>query len=147
MLVGMRRRSLNHSVYQHQYHLVWGTKYRRKYIKSYVKEELVTILFGLTKKYPNLYISALNTNLDHVHLQIEIPPDISVSRVVQRFKWHTSIRLKKKFKFIRQIYLEGSIWSMGYFSSTVGLNEIQVKQYIQYQSKRDRSKQIRFAFS
>ena len=143
----MRTRSLSHSVYQHQYHLVWGTRYRRKYLKDFVKEEFLTILFQQTKKYPTLFIHAVNANLDHIHLQIEIPPDISVSRVVQRLKWVTSVGLKKKFKFLQKIYLERGIWSVGYFSSTVGLNETQIKQYIAHQGKLDRSKQFRFSFS
>jgi len=78
---------------------------------------------------------------------MEIPPNISVSSVVQKIKAHTSPRLKKKFKFIREIYLEESVWSVGYFSSTIGLNEEQIRQYIQYQGRRDYSRQIRFVFS
>lgn len=143
----MRKRSLNHCAYQHQYHLVWGTKYRRKYIKPYVKEELLLELHQLIKKYPTLYLYAVNTGSDHIHLQIEISPDISVARVVQRIKTYTSFRLKKKFKFIRKIYLDSGIWSVGYFSSTVGLNETQIKQYIHQQGKQERPKQFRFSFS
>ena len=75
----MRTRSLNHSVYQHQYHIVWGTKYRRKFLKPYVLRELKKILYATTKKYPTLWIESLNTDEDHVHLQIEIPPNITVA--------------------------------------------------------------------
>ena len=133
----MRIRSLNHSTYQHQYHLVWGTKYRRKYLKDYVKSELLSCLFGIVKKYPTLHIETINIDQDHIHLQIEISPDIRVSEVVQRLKATSSLYLKKKFKFIREMYLEGNIWSVGYFSSTIGLNEQQVKKYIERQGRRD----------
>ena len=119
----MRIRSLNHSQYQIVYHIIWGTKYRRKYLKEYVKQELRKYLYRATKKYPTLYILSFNTNDDHVHLQIEIPPDLSVSAVVQRLKSESSQHLRKQFKFIRDIYLDGGIWSVGYFVSTVGLNE------------------------
>jgi len=133
----MRIRSLNHSTYQHQYHLVWGTKYRWKYLKPYVKEELLACLFSVVKKYPTLHLEAVNVDEDHVHLQIEISPDVPVSEVVQRIKAGSSIHLKKKFKFIREMYIEGNIWSVGYFSSTIGLNEQQVKLYIQRQGRKD----------
>ena len=119
----MRIRSLNHSQYQIVYHIIWGTKYRRKYLKEYVKQELRKYLYRATKKYPTLYILSFNTNDDHVHLQIEIPPDLSVAAVVQRLKSESSQHLRKQFKFIRDIYLDGGIWSVGYFVSTVGLNE------------------------
>ena len=145
--VCMRTRSLQHCVYRHQYHIVWGTKYRRKFLTPAVREEFLTLLFTLVKKYPTLFIHAVNARPDHVHLQIEIPPDISVARAVQRFKGHTSRRLKQKYSFIRRIYLDSGIWSVGYFSSTLGLNEQQVKLYIAHQGRLDRSRQIRFGFS
>ena len=143
----MRMRSLNHSRYQIEYHIVWGTRYRRRYIKEYTKQELRKYLFAATKKYPTLYIHSFNTNEDHVHLQIEIPPNLSIAAVVQRLKSESSQHLKKRFKFIRDMYLDGSIWSVGYFVSTVGLNEEMIKKYIVSQSRRDKGTTMRFAFS
>ncbi len=133
----MRTRKLNHSVYQHQFHIVWGTKFRRKFIKEYVKEEIEKVFYGLVKKYPTLYFHTINTDRDHIHIQVEIDPDTSISTLVKRLKWYTSIKLKKRFPFINKMYLGGSIWSVGYFSSTVGLNEEQIKKYIQYQGQLD----------
>ena len=138
----MRIRNLCHSCYQHQYHLVWGTKYRRKYLKEYVKLELVKNLKETIKNYPTLKIVEINTDQDHLHLQIEIPPDQTVAAVVRILKSKSSFALKKKFKFIREMYLDGSIWSVGYFSSTIGLNEKQITDYIEWQGKRDLPKTI-----
>jgi putative transposase len=145
--VSMRTRSLSHCVYRHQYHIVWGTKYRRKFLKPYVKEEFLLVLFALVKKYPTLHIFAVNTGRDHIHLQIEIAPDTAVSRVVQRIKAHTTFKLKKKFPFIRKMYLENSIWSVGYFSSTLGLNEEQIKHYISNQDQQERPHTYHFVSS
>ena len=133
----MRIRALNHSTYQHQYHIVWGTKYRRKFLKDYVKPELLALFNKAMKKYPTLHIVAINTDNDHIHFQMEIAPDTSVATAVQRLKTMTSIHLKKKFKFIREMYLGGSIWSVGYFSSTIGLNEAQIQKYINQQGQKD----------
>ncbi|MEI6420092.1 MAG: IS200/IS605 family transposase [bacterium] len=142
----MRIRSLNHSQYQIVYHIIWGTKYRRKYLKEYVKQELRKYLYRATKKYPTLYILSFNTNDDHVHLQIEIPPDLSVAAVVQRLKSESSQHLRKQFKFIRDIYLDGGIWSVGYFVSTVGLNEEMIKRYIANQGRLDKGTTKRLGF-
>jgi putative transposase len=142
----MRIRSLNHSQYQIVYHIIWGTKYRRKYLKEYVKQELRKYLYRATKKYPTLYILSFNTNDDHVHLQIEIPPDLSVAAVVQRLKSESSQHLRKQFKFIRDIYLDGGIWSVGYFVSTVGLNEQMIKRYIANQGRLDKGTTKRLGF-
>ena len=140
----MRIQSLNHSTYQHQYHIVWGTKYRRKILKPYVLVELKKILYATVKKYPTLWIEAVNTDEDHVHIQIEIAPNTAVSDAVGKLKSNSSKDLRKRFKFIREIYIESDgIWSVGYFSSTIGLNEAQVKRYIEWQGKKDKPQKAR----
>ena len=97
--------------------------------------------------YPTLHLETVNTGEDHVHIQIEIPPNITIAAVVQALKARASIVLKKKFKFIREMYLDGSIWSVGYFVSTIGLDEKTVKRYIEYQDKKDHGKTLRLGFS
>ena len=135
----MRIRHLNHSTYQHQYHIVWNTKYRRKILKPYVLTELKKILYATIKKYPTLWIESLNTDEDHIHLQIEISPNVAVSDAVSKLKSASSRYLRTKFKFIREIYMEkDGIWSVGYFSSMIGLNETRIKHYIEYQGKKDK---------
>jgi putative transposase len=89
----------------------------------------------------------VNVNEDHVHLQIEIPPNISVSKAIQVLKQNSSIYLKKKFRFINRMYLEDRIWGVGYFSSTVGLNEKQIRKYIEYQGQLEIPKPIDLEFS
>ncbi|MFA7254235.1 MAG: IS200/IS605 family transposase [Patescibacteria group bacterium] len=143
----MRIQTLNHSVYQHQYHIVWGTKYRRKYLKEYVKPALIESFNQTLKKYPTLFMIEMNTGDDHVHIQIEIPPNIAVSSAVQKIKQRSSIDLSRKFKFIREMYIEDSIWSVGYFSSTIGLNEEQIRKYIEHQNRRELPQQAGFEFS
>lgn len=140
----MRIRHLNHSTYQHQYHIVWGTKGRRKILQKYVLLELKRSFYATIKKYPTLWLELVNTDQDHVHLQLEVPPNITVSDAVGRLKADSSRHLRKQFKFIRQIYLEkDGIWSVGYFSSTVGLNETQIRRYIEWQGKRDQPRTLK----
>jgi putative transposase len=145
----MRIQSLNHSCYQHTYHIVWWTKYRYAWLKPYVIKELTLAFQGICKKYPTLFILTWNADKNHVHLQIEIPPNISVSDAVKQIKSRSSMHLQKKFKFIREMYLEDDgIWSVGYFSSTVWLNEEAIKHYIEFQGKKDLpSAQASFGFS
>ena len=82
-----------------------------------------------------------------MHLQIEIAPNLSVAAAVQILKSLTSAHLKKHFKFIDKMYPGGGIWSVGYFSSTIRLNEEQIKRYIEYQGKVDYPRQSGFEFS
>jgi len=134
----MQTRSLNHCAYKLQYHVVWGTKYRRKWLKPYVKAALLASLYETCKKYPTLFIHAVNTDEDHVHVQMEIPPSIAIADAVQKLKGNSSMVIRKRFKFIRELYLEkDGIWSVGYFVSSIGLNEGQIKRYIEWQGKRE----------
>jgi len=129
-----------------QYHIVWGTKYRRKILKDYVKSELIKSLYHTQKRYPTLYFHSINTNEDHIHIQIEIPPKYSIAAIVQKLKIYSNIDLKKKFKFIRELD-DGSVWSVGYFVSTIGLNEQMIKNYIRKQGEEDKGTTLSFEFS
>lgn len=140
----MRTLHLNHSTYQLQYHLVWGTKYRYKWLKDYVLSALRSSFKEIEMKYPTLKVLEFNADEDHIHLQLEIPPNIAISDAVSKLKSNSSIYLKKRFKFIREMYLEyDGIWSVGYFISSVGLNEEQVKRYIEWQNKKEKPQKSR----
>ena len=140
----MRVQSLNHSTYELQYHIVWGTRYRRKWLKDYVQVELWKSLRSTVKKYPTLHIIEMNTDQDHVHLQIEIPPNITIADAVCAIKSSSSLHLRKKFKFIDKIYLEkDGIWSVGYFVSSIGLNEERIRKYIQHQGEQEKPQTAR----
>lgn len=93
-------------------------------------------MIKVQKRYPSWYIHSLNTDLDHVHLLIEVPPKYALSMVVQELKERTSKELKERFSFIRKVYSQKeSMWAVGYFVSTVGLNEETIKKYIERQNE------------
>jgi putative transposase len=101
------------------------------------------------KKFPTLSIITWKPDKNHVHLQMEIPPNITVSDAVKQLKARSSMHLQKKFKFIREMYLDDDgIWSVGYFSSTIWMNEEIIKKYIENQWKEDYpQEQKSFGFS
>ncbi len=76
---------------------------------------------------------------------MEIPPKYSVAAIVQKLKTYSNIDLKKTFKFIRDMD-DGSIWSVGYFVSTIGLNEQMIKRYIRNQGVEDEGTNATFEF-
>ena len=134
----MRTRSLSHATYRHSYHIVWGTKYRYKWLKPYVAKELLASLEETCAKYPTLHVEAVNTDRDHVHLQLEVPPNVAVSDAVQKIKGLASLRIRRKFKFVREMYLDADgVWSVGYFSSTTGIDAETVRRYIERQGERE----------
>ena len=73
-----------------------------------------------------------------MHVSMEFPPKYAGSYVIERIKKNTSRELKKKFKFLKKVYWDnGGIWSVGYFFSTVGINEEIIRNYIEHQGQED----------
>ena len=142
----MEYRKQAHAVYYTRYHVVVSTKYRRKIFKEGVGEYLEKLVLDISKSHPDIEILEVNTDLDHVHFLISIPPKYSVSEVVGKIKANTGRKMRKKFKFLDQVYwgVKG-IWSIGYFVSTVGINESVIKKYIENQSQED-SGQVKLEF-
>jgi len=98
------------------------------------------------KKYPEIIIEKVNTDLDHMHLLASIPPKMAVSWVVNLIKSNTARLMRKRYKFLDKLYvLKAGIWSTGYFVSTVGADEETVKRYIEHQGREDRG-QAELAF-
>jgi putative transposase len=127
-----------HSVFSCDYHLVWPTKYRRKILDPGVQGYLLKVLQGLPEHRPDLIIKEVNTDEDHIHILISIPPTVTVGSVVGLLKSNTAKSLNDKFPHLRKVYWgTRSIWSAGYFVSTVGINEAVIRRYIENQGKED----------
>ena len=136
----------SHYVYFCDYHIVIVTKYRRPIFNEGIFAYLQTQLKQITEHYPMIHFKTVNHDQDHLHMQISIPPSIAVGTVVGLIKQNTARELKQKFPFVKQVYWRGdSVWSDGYFVSTVGANAAMIKAYIENQGKKDAG-QIRFGF-
>jgi putative transposase len=112
-----------------------------------VRTEIIGCLIRLQKQNPSWYIHTVNTDRDHIHLLVEFPPSFSISEVVKKIKIVSSLTLKNKFNFIKKIYSRGSVWSTGYYVSTVGLNELTIKKYITNQGKKDLGEDVTAKFA
>lgn len=127
-----------HAVYYAQYHIVISTKYRRKVLKAGMGDYLKRKVLQVSKFQPEIEILEVNTDLDHIHLLVSIPPKFSVSEVVKMIKAHTGTAMRKKFPFLDKVYWGiNGIWSIGYFVSTVGINEKTIRRYVQKQGEED----------
>lgn len=132
---------LSHCVYYCDYHMSITTKYRHEWLNEGIFAYLKTRLLEIRKHYPLIDFKTINYDKnqpDHLHLLISLPPAMSVGTVVRIIKSNTSTSLKQKFPFLKQLYWgTDGIWSDGYFVSTIGVNEQQIKQYIENQGKED----------
>jgi putative transposase len=128
-----------HAVYYTRYHLVFATKFRRQVFR---KEGMATymkvIMRTIPRKHPEIEILEVNTDKDHIHLLVSIAPKLAVADAVRILKTNTSRMMVKRFPFIREVYRgEMSLWSIGYFASTVGVNEKTIQAYVKNQGHED----------
>ena len=93
-------------------------------IKKGMGEYLKRKVRQVSKFHPEIKIIEVNTNIDHMHMMVSIPPKMPVSSVVGLIKTNTGKAMRKHFPFLDKVYwgVEG-IWSIGYFVSTVGISE------------------------
>lgn len=134
----MKTRRQAHAVYRCQYHIVWIPRYRYQVLTHGVGRYLEIKLDEIRKHYPEFEYVERNIQPDHVHLVMSFPPKYSLAQVVGILKQNTAKALKEKFDFLKERYYgRGGIWSVGYFASTVGLDETMIRNYVKYQEKED----------
>ena len=127
-----------HSVYHCEYHIVIVTKYRKAIFNEGIFEYFKIKLAEVTEHYPLIIFNKVNHDKDHMHMVVSIPPTLSVGKVVGIIKQNSARNLKQKFPFVKKVYWgTESVWSEGYFVSTIGLNERVINAYVENQGKKD----------
>jgi putative transposase len=118
---------------------VFSTKYRRKILKSGLGEYMKVLIKTIERRHPEIKVFEVNTDEDHVHLLASIAPKMALSRAVTIIKTNTARMMSQRFPFLKKVYLgmKDSIWSPGYFVSTVGLDEKTIRRYIELQGQED----------
>jgi putative transposase len=136
--MGMGLVHLSHCVYRCDYHIVIVTKYRKAIFNEGIFAYFKIKLAEVTEHYPPIKFKTMNHDKDHIHMQVSIPPTMSVGKVVGLIKQNTARILKQKFPFLKEVYWgTEAVWSEGYFVSTVGINDKVIKAYIENQGKKD----------
>ena len=76
---------------------------------------------------------------DHVHMLVEIPPKIAVSKFVGFLKGKSSLMIYEKFPELKYKYRNREFWCRGYYVDTVGKNTKRIAEYIQKQLEEDQA--------
>jgi REP-associated tyrosine transposase len=120
-------------VYSSKYHVVWCPKYRRKVLVDAIAKRLFALIHKAASRY-RAEIIALEIMPDHVHLLVEVDPQLGIHRLVKYIKGVTSHDLRKEFPSLSSRL--PSLWTHSYFVSTVGGAPLEViKQYVENQKK------------
>lgn len=138
-----RYESSSHTFYRCQYHIVWTPKYRLKILKGNVGKEVYRSIYVFSSM-KKCKVVELNVQIDHVHVVVRMPPNLSVSNYVGYVKGRTAIKLFTKFPYLRKNKLWGNhFWQRGYFVDSVGANEEVIRRYVKYQDKVSREEDER----
>ena len=124
-----------HTKHRMLYHIVWIPKYRKRILSGAIAARIKELLEECAD-VNRWRIEELSVKRDHVHMLIQLRPDISVSKVVQLFKGKSSYVIRQEFPDLKEFYWGrgSSFWGDGYFVETIGqVNEAKIKEYIQSQ--------------
>ena len=133
----MDNKSLSHTKWKCQYHIVFIPKYRKKILYGRVKNDVRKIISTLCK-YKDVDIIAGAVCVDHIHLSVAIPPKISISNFMGYLKGKSSLMLYEQFGDLKFKYRNREFWCRGYSVDTVGKNKQKIQEYIRKQLDEDK---------
>jgi len=132
-----RFRRLSHTIYECKYHLVFCPKYRRPILKDEIREYVRGEIGNLLRQKEGIEIMEMNVQSDHIHLVVWIPPKYAVSAVMGYLKGKLAIRLLQKYERLGKQFWGRHLWGRGYCVSTVGIDEERIREYVQWQEKKE----------
>ncbi len=130
----------SHCLFDIKVHLVWITKYRKPVLYG---EESLRIRDLIRRICVELEVEILAGNIrrDHVHLLLSYPPQLSISKIVQRLKGVTSRKLLQESGRLRKEFWGHHLWARGYFAvSTGNVTDEIIAEYIKNQDEVERRK-------
>ncbi|WP_125708920.1 IS200/IS605 family transposase [Lacticaseibacillus porcinae] len=128
--------SLAHTKWNCKCHIVFTPKYRRKVIYYQYRDDLREFIKQLCS-FKGVRIIEGHMMPDHVHLLVEIPPKLAVSAFVGYLKGKSALMMFDKHANLKYKFGNRHFWAIGYYVSTVGLNEKTIAKYIRDQEKKD----------
>lgn len=122
-------------VYALHVHLVFVTKYRRRVLDEAATDVLRTIFASVCKDF-GAELRACDGEDDHVHLLVEYPPKVDLSRLVNSLKGVSSRLLRQQQPDIVRRYWKNVLWSPSYFAASCGGAPLDIiRRYVEQQRK------------
>jgi len=132
-----RFKKLAHAVWECKYHVVWCPKYRFRILSGEVGRSIREIIRQLCE-WKQVEILEGNVQKDHIHLVLSVPPKYSIAETIGFIKGKSAIKVFDRHLELKRRYWGRHFWAKGYCVSTVGLDEVQIRKYIRWQTHMDR---------
>ncbi len=128
--------SLSHTKWNCKYHIVVAPKFRRQAIYLKLEEDIGKILRQLCEQKKVSIIEA-TACIDHVHMLVAIPPNVSVSAFMGYLKGKSALMIFGRHAYLKYKYGNRHFWCRGYYVDTVGRNREKIAEYIRNQLNED----------
>lgn len=117
-------------------HIVLVTKYRKPVITPEILKRLKEIFSKLCLSQ-KCELAEFNGEPDHVHLLVDMAPDISVSKLVNILKTISSREIRREFsEHVNKFYWKSAFWTTAYCALSAGGAPLDIlKAYIQSQNE------------
>ena len=124
----------SHSVYKLTFHLIFVTKYRKKVITTEIGDFMKNHAAYLCENMNCTLISA-ETDEDHMHMLVSMPPDLAPVRLVNSLKTQLSKEVRATYpEHVKKYLWKDAFWSASYFCASTGSVSMEtVKKYIESQ--------------
>ena len=132
----MDEKSLSHTKWKCQYHVVIVPKFRRKMIYGKLRQDIGKILRRLCD-FKHVEIIEAHAMPDHIHMLVSIPPKLAVSDFMGYLKGKSTLIIFERYANMKYKYGRRVFWSKGYYVSTVGANKKAIQAYIKNQEAED----------
>jgi len=129
--------SQSHVKWECKYHVVILPKYRRKALYGKIRRDIGKIIRQLCLQKAIGLIEGKAMS-DHIHLLLSVPPKYSLAMTVGYLKGKSAIRIHREVMRTKGTLFGRSFWARGYCVSTVGLDEVVIRRYIQEQEQLQR---------
>ncbi|MFV8326441.1 IS200/IS605 family transposase [Flavobacterium sp. ZS1P14] len=105
----------SHSKYIIKLHFVFAVKYRKKRLTGNLDQDIKQIMFNISKQ-KGFTIDTMQTDVDHIHILMDIAPRLSVFYVMHQLKQIATFRIYQKHRSFLKLHFwkENTFWS-GYF--------------------------------
>ena len=129
-------KSLEHTTWRCQYHIVFAPKFRRMEIYGELKTDIGWILRKLCDE-KGVEILEAEACPDHIHMLLSIPPKYSISTFMGYLKGKSSLMIFDRHANLKYRYGNRTFWARGYYVDTVGRNKNKIAEYIRNQLTQD----------
>jgi putative transposase len=121
------------------YHIVFGTKFRRKSIRNEIVEPFYEFIGGTIRNRKGSLIQIGGIE-DHLHLLVALPPTITVADAVRDIKANASKWINENRNDTRNAS-DKFEWQIGYGAFTVSYSHVEIVQnYILSQREHHRTR-------